>query len=59
MEKLTHTQFVDKLKAALVHLYDTEYLRRADLLSVFHIENSSAGVHRFDAGGVDAGDARV
>ncbi|MEN8241605.1 MAG: response regulator [Chloroflexota bacterium] len=43
MSKLTRTQFVDDLKGALVHLYDTEYLRQTRLLSVFHLEN------RFDA----------
>ena len=30
-------------KGALVHLYDTEYLRQTHLLAVFHLEN------RFDA----------
>ena len=43
MEKLTRTQFTDDLKGALVHLYDTEYLRQTHLLTVFHLEN------RFDA----------
>ncbi len=43
MEKLTRTQFLEDLKGALVHLYDTEYLRQTHLLSVFHLEN------RFDA----------
>ena len=43
MKKLTRTQFIDDLKGALVHLYDTEYLRQTHLLSVFHLEN------RFDA----------
>ena len=42
-EKLTRTQFVDDLKGALVHLYDTEYLRQTHLLDVFYLEN------RFDA----------
>ncbi len=43
MGKLTRTQFVDDLKGALVHLYDTEYLRQTHLLLVFHLES------RFDA----------
>ncbi|MEN8172338.1 MAG: response regulator [Chloroflexota bacterium] len=46
MGKLTRTQFVDDLKRALVHLYDTEYLRQTRLLSVFHLKN------RFDASSV-------
>ncbi|MEN8242781.1 MAG: hypothetical protein ABFS17_12725, partial [Chloroflexota bacterium] len=46
MGKLTRPQFVDDLKGALVHLYDTEYLRQTRLLSVFHLEN------RFDASAV-------
>jgi CheY-like chemotaxis protein len=46
MEKLSRAQFMDYLKSALVHLYDTEYLRQTHLIPVFHLED------RFDASSI-------